>query len=156
MRRKAFPYGEKNFPSNFRIFRDGLPCRWPLIMVRRRVQGLSISGFTMSTSSQVGDTWVLCVPVYWVHPLRVRPFCWVRPPEVHPYWGPSNWGFASFGSVCPRKCVRQSCYVVNFVGLKIPLSTVPSAHGFVNFTLNRLIGWQIITVVVSLYSWSKF
>ena len=85
MRRKAFPYRE-NSPSNFWIFQDGLPCRWPSIMVGHRVQGFSMSGFLMSTSSHVGATWASCVPFYWVRQPGVCLFCWVRLPKVRFLW----------------------------------------------------------------------
>ena len=82
---------------------------------------------------------------WWALPATWEP----REHRASPFIGSVRLRFASSGSVCPWKCIHQSCYVVNFIGLKISLSTAPSAHGSVNFTLNGLMGWQILAAIVS-------
>ena len=52
-------------------------------MVGHRVQGLSILGFLMNTSSHMGATWASCIPFYWVRPPKVR-FLWIcLPTKMH-------------------------------------------------------------------------
>ena len=137
MRRKAFPYRE-NSPSNFWIFRDGLPCRWPSIMVGHRVQGFSMSG-----------SWWALLATWEPREHHASPFIGSVSLGSVPFVGSVCLRFASSRSICPQKCIHQSCYVISFIGLKISLSTAPSAHGSVNFTLNGLMGWQILAAIVS-------